>query len=490
MAIMKDFKVRMLYGLCLAFLALNLVLIIHDIYWFLALPLALVVLLLFFFRLDRLVLILVFLTPFSFKWGDQALGFTVSVPTEPIMVAIMVLFFLKLIYEGGYDRRLLRHPISWIILLQLLWIFITSITSEIPWVSFKFFLSRLWFVSVFFFISLQLFKNPANIRKYLWYFASALFLIILVITLKHSGYGFERQVGTWVVRPFFNDHTNYSAVIALMAPVFLLLAFEKSHSVLRRRMALLIVLVFCMGILFSYSRASWVSIAVAVGAYGILKLKIPFRLIVASLVLLAGSLFLFQDEIRIRLEGNTQDSSEDLREHVQSISNISSDASNLERINRWRAALRLFQERPLTGWGPGTYQMVYAPFQLSEDMTIITTNFGDWGNAHSEYLGPLAESGLPGMLLFIALALFALRTGVKVYKTHQDKVSRRLVLGVTLGLITYFVHGLLNNFLDSDKASVPFWGFLAVLVALDVYRHDPPDVEVSAPLEATEKPEF
>jgi hypothetical protein len=42
-------------------------------------------------------------------------------------------------------------------------------------------------------------------------------------------------------------------------------------------------------------------------------------------------------------------------------------------------------------------------------------------------------------------------------------------LSATLGLITYFVHGTLNNFLNTDKASVPFWGLVAIIVALDLY---------------------
>jgi putative inorganic carbon (hco3(-)) transporter len=75
----------------------------------------------------------------------------------------------------------------------------------------------------------------------------------------------------------------------------------------------------------------------------------------------------------------------------------------------------MFLERPVLGWGPGTYQMVYAPYQLAQDHTIITTNFGDLGNAHSEYLGPLAEMGLPGMILFIVLCAFILITGMKNY---------------------------------------------------------------------------
>ena len=41
-------------------------------------------------------------------------------------------------------------------------------------------------------------------------------------------------------------------------------------------------------------------------------------------------------------------------------------------------------------------------------------------------------------------------------------------MALFLGLFTYFVHGILNNFLDTDKASAPFWGFLAILVLFDL----------------------
>jgi len=44
------------------------------------------------------------------------------------------------------------------------------------------------------------------------------------------------------------------------------------------------------------------------------------------------------------------------------------------------------------------------------------------------------------------------------------------VLVTLLGFVTYIVHGALNDFLDTDKASVPFWGFIAMLVAIDVYH--------------------
>lgn len=465
----KDIKLKSLYISSAVFTALNIVLIIYDVYWLSALPFALAIMLLFFFSLDKLILLLVFLTPLTFKYIHEGLGFTIDLPTEPVIVAIMLLFFFRLAYERQYDHRILKHPVSILLMLNLIWMFVTTVTSEIPLVSFKFFISRLWFVVTFYFVAIYLFRDADNMKKFMWLFGSALFVVVLIATYKHYLLGFERDVGYWVVRPFFNDHTHYAAVLALVAPFFIVTSFNLSDSVLRRRVALLVFVVFCAGILFSYSRASWVSIMVAFAGFIILVFRVKFRFIVAGLILVLGSLYLFQTEIIMELERNQQESSGEFSEHVRSISNITSDASNLERINRWRSAYRMYQERPVLGWGPGTYQFVYAPFQRAEDYTIITTHFGDLGNAHSEYIGPLAESGMPGMLLVVALALSVLATGVKLWKKAPTREMRLIALGLTLGLITYFTHGLLNNFLDTDKASVPFWGMMAILVAMDVF---------------------
>jgi O-antigen ligase len=129
----------------------------------------------------------------------------------------------------------------------------------------------------------------------------------------------------------------------------------------------------------------------------------------------------------------------------------------------------MFKQKPVFGWGPGTYMFQYAPFQISNEKTIISTNEGNLGNTHSEYLGPLAEQGFLGTLFFIVIIITTIVTSIRVYKKTVNKQLRNYGLAAILGLITYYIHGFLNNFLDTDKASVPFWGFTAILVVLDVY---------------------
>lgn len=122
--------------------------------------------------------------------------------------------------------------------------------------------------------------------------------------------------------------------------------------------------------------------------------------------------------------------------------------------------------------GPGTYQFVYAPFQHSKNRTIISTNAGDGGNAHSEYIGPLAETGIVGLLTFLLIIGFTLYYANITYFKTKNKNTKLLTMISLMAMISYYIHGFLNNFLDTDKLSVPFWGFTAIIVTLNLYYSD------------------
>ena len=60
--------------------------------------------------------------------------------------------------------------------------------------------------------------------------------------------------------------------------------------------------------------------------------------------------------------------------------------------------------------------------------------------------------------------------GRQLYYTLEKGDLRNLVFFSLLALTTYFVHGFLNNFLDTDKLAVPFWSFIAIIVVVDIYH--------------------
>ena len=412
-----------------------------------------------------------FFTPLAVNIKELELGFDVSLPTEPLMLGVTIIFIANIFLEHKkYDKRLANHPISYVIYFMLFWMFITSMTSELPLVSFKYLAARIWFVVPFYFVLAYWLKDKKNIHRFFWLYIIPLLGVIAYTIINHSKYGFDEEAGHWVMSPFYNDHTAYGAALAMYYPVVIGYMFYPKLKPWKRFLIVITFVIFTVAIVLSYSRAAWLSIAAAMGVFILIILKIKFRWLLITLAILLTIFFTFQHQILDRLEKNKTESSRNFVEHLESMTNISSDASNLERINRWQSALRLFNERPIFGWGPGTYQFVYAPFQMSKEKTIISTNLGDKGNAHSEYLGPLAEEGVLGILIVFTLVGFIVYTGVTVYIKSKDKEVKYLSLMTLLGLVTYFTHGFLNNFLDTDKLSVPVWGFTAVLVALNVYH--------------------
>ncbi len=445
-----------------------------EFYFLALLPVVLGVIWTALFRMDVLLMFIVMSVPASINLESLEIGGVgFYLPTEPLLFGVLVIFIFKLLLGNSIDKRILVHPISFVIYLMLGWIFLTSITSEFPVVSFKFLLARMWFVAGFYFLMVHLFKKFNNFRLISMLYLFPLFIIIIYTVVRHAGYGFDKTAGHWVMEPFFKDHTAYGAVLAMYFPVLVSLIIQRKVNPLLRVFLILGFIVLTTGIVLSYTRAAWVSLVVAGGLFALMLLRIKLRTLIIAFVGIASFVWIAQDDLLISLERNDQDSSDDLAEHVESISNVSSDASNLERLNRWECALAMFEERPLVGWGPGTYQFVYAPFQRSNSLTIISTNNADGGNAHSEYLGPLAEQGVPGTVIFLILILAVSSLAFRLAYTLPSYELKSIVFSSYLGWVTYIIHGVLNNYLDTDKASMPFWSFIAALVAIDIfYRED------------------
>ena len=476
----KKAKIGWLYLIAALFIAVGLFLVVKkNNYLFFALPVVLGVLLLYIFSLDKVLLLTSFCVPLSVNLKALETSLAISLPAEPLLMGIMVLFIAKMLYDGQYDRRISHHPIAIVIYCMFAWMVATTITSEMPVVSIKFILSRLWFVIPAFFLCAMLFKNPKHIHWFIWLYIAGLCIVCVYTIIHHAQYGFDGDSAHWVMTPFYNDHTAYGAALAIYLIMALTYVFLPGVTKGRRLIIIGVVLLLSLALMLSNCRAAWLSMVAALGVLVCVMLRIKFHWIAAIIAILAGLFFAFQNQIIDALEKNNQDASGDLVENIQSITNISTDASNLERINRWQSAFRLFNERPVFGWGPGTYQFVYAPYQMSKEKTIISTNAGDGGNAHSEYFGPLAEQGLVGSLLVVVLAVTVITCGIKTYSRCKNKKAKVLSLGATLAFFSYFIHGFLNNFLDTDKLAVPVWSLAALIAAIDVYYADKETFEES-----------
>lgn len=465
-----------IFGITLLFLVANSILIYNDNYLLNLLPIALIILYTVIFHLETAFLITVFLTPLSVnieEFTSYQIG--LFLPTEPILFGMMLLIIIKEIKHPIIDKEFWKHPIIIALGLYLVWTFITSLTSTHISVSLKFFLMKMWYIIPILTIGFIVFSKKSNIAKFLWCYSVAMTVVIIYTIFRHSGYDFGGKASYWVMFPFFKDHTIYGAAVAINVFFILGLLGYNKDQIISRLFLIVMLAVTLVGLYFSYTRGAWISVAFAVGVWLLIKYKIKFKYILSFGITLTAivlaSWYTVQSELS---ENKSEHTATTFSGQLESSINISSDASNLERINRWTAAINMFKERPVFGFGPATYAFEYAPYQDLDKMTVISTNAGNLGNAHSEYLGPLSEMGALGLLTVLAFVATLFYSGITLLiniKRYmpEDKQLYILILCIVLAMSTYFFHGLINNYLDTDKASIPVYGAAAVFIAQQFY---------------------
>ncbi len=436
-------------------------------YYVLALPLLILFIGLFLVSIEQVYYLVAFCTPISIKYmfGDSG----VNVPNEPLMLVFLLLFLVKLFKDFSAVRFILKHPLTVLVLINLFWLLITSITSTLPIISFKFLLARVWTVVFGLFWGTLIFRDTKNIKSFFTAFGLGLCLVIIYTTINHQAVGFSQGKSMLVMRPIMDDHTVYSAVCSIVFIYSLvLLTFKNNKLPLSNKVLLLIFIIFCaVGIKLSYSRAAFLGLIFVFGFSFLLRWRVKFKTILISFCVVLAVTLSFSKQIYQNVKFNNAVSGKNLATDIRSISNVKTDESNVERINRWESGYRMFLEKPFLGYGPGTYMFTYSPYQRAHEMTSISTTHGDMGSMHSEYFGPLVESGVIGLTTVLALFFTYIGILMRIYYKPATPEIRMLSLAILLAMLSYFFHGLLNNFIGQDKIAVVFWAMMGMAVALD-----------------------
>jgi putative inorganic carbon (hco3(-)) transporter len=431
-------------------------------------------------NLKPLFFLLFFLLPFSIEvpigLGDSKILF----PSEAILVVLFVAFIVKAIFLQPVKKEFLYHPVSVAIIIYFMVMIVTTLTSQMQVVSFKYTLINILYVTVFYFAIHYLIRKDHSQGLTLYYInGSAVFIVIIYALYNHISWNFRKDVANIVVRPFFSDHAIYSACLAMLFPVFLISFFKRkaiAKSELFQLITGIILLALLFGLIFSYSRAAWISLAASALMLIALLIKLKPVLIFSALMLTGIIFYIQKDELISHWKlnrNNSTISNPTIEEQTKSITNITSDVSNAERLNRWSCAYRMFLDKPLTGFGPGTYQFQYLTYQRPSEMTRISVTsayhnpLGKGGSAHSEYLLALSESGIGGFLGLLSIILLSVYYGLRSFYNCESVSDKVIVAAALLSIITYATHVLFNNYLNIDKTAGLFWTGIAIIVSID-----------------------
>jgi putative inorganic carbon (HCO3(-)) transporter len=464
-------SIKYLYGIAFSFIVLSIIGLVLDFPWIAVLPLVVFGGWVFVTKPKYILYFLAFSTPLSIHLVEERISsINLSLPTEPLIIALFVVVILKMLKSKSLKMPEVQTLLSILIITDFSWLLFTSFTSTMPLISAKYVLAKSWYLIVFYFLLARVFQNQKNARIFIWCFISSVIILSTYTLYVHAGGGFSRDYAYTAMRPFLPDHGMYAACISFAVPaLFVFSVYGKSfnYSAFVRILSFVLFLFLILAVALSFTRAAWLSLVVAFGVYALLLLKIKFRYVVMLALLAVGVLFSNLDDLLTDLSRNKNESDDNIENHLQSVSNVSSDPSNLERLNRWGCGVRMWEDKPILGFGPGTYTFQYGQYQLPHQMTIISTNAGTLGGVHSEYIRPLAESGTFGALSWVAIVLSVFALGFKQNRQLSGS-AKYLSLAVFLGLITYFVHSVLNNYSEFDKIAVPLYSFMAVLTAIEI----------------------
>jgi tetratricopeptide (TPR) repeat protein len=90
------------------------------------------------------------------------------------------------------------------------------------------------------------------------------------------------------------------------------------------------------------------------------------------------------------------------------------------RILTWKGTLTLIQERPILGWGPGAWEFVYPRVAQA----------GYTKAAHNSYLQIAAESGLPGLLLWLGVLATAMFGAMRRTLDEAGRIAALVALAL------------------------------------------------------------
>ena len=172
-----------------------------------------------------------------------------------------------------------------------------------------------------------------------------------------------------------------------------------------------------VALIFTFSRGGWMALAVSVTLTCLLgwrRLGFSLKTLVA-IILVLGMLYLpFHSVISARLLGDDRGSAE-------------------SRIPLMKLAFRIIEDNPMLGVGANNFTVVMDRYLTPE------FRHGFLFAVHNKYLLVLSETGVVGLLAFLAFLLDALRKGWQC-GARQDRLLSPLALGFAAGLAGHMVH--------------------------------------------------
>jgi putative inorganic carbon (HCO3(-)) transporter len=273
--------------------------------------------------------------------------------------------------------------------------------------------------------------------------------VIWAVAISLGYYGvkggiFTVQTGgefrVWGPAATFIEGNNEIALALIMTVPLMLYLLRLVHHKWGRRGIIAAAGLCALASLGSYSRGAAVALA---GMLFILWLKSPRKVLLGTIMLMLIPLaLLFMPQ--------------QWHNRIDTIDNYEEDASAMGRINAWKMAFNLANDRPLVGGGFN----IYDPFIFNR----YAPNPEDIHAAHSIYFQVLGEHGYVGLLLYLLLYWLVWRDGAWILR-HARGVESLEWAAALARMIQVSMMGFLigGAFLSLVYFDVPYYLMVAMV---------------------------
>lgn len=417
----------------------------------------------------KIFFLLLFFLPLSTEFTFPN-GFGTDLPTEPLMIGLMGVYILYVLRHGKeMNSDFIKHPISLLLLLHIGWILTTTIVSDLFLVSLKFSLAKLWYLVVFYFMAGTLLKTEKDIRQFFWVIFLPLTATIIITLIRFKSYNFDFEFVHKVLSPYQRNHVNYAAMLAYLFPIICLaISWYKKEKWFSRALFFAIP-VYLVGIYFSYTRAAYLAILIALGFYYIVRWSLVRWAVGATVIAIVVGLFYFvQKNTYLDYAPNyertiTHTDFDNLLEATYQLEDI----STMERVYRWVAGFQMSDDHPWFGFGPGNFVNFYKTYTVTSFQTYVSRNKEQSG-IHSYFLMTLVEQGIIGVILFFVLSFYILIKGEQIYHETTHEGRKRIIMMMLLGIVVIDAFLIINDLIETDKIGPFFFIGMAVLVNMDL----------------------
>ena len=254
------------------------------------------------------------------------------------------------------------------------------------------------------------------------------------------------RFGGWIYGPYVN-HNHYAGLMEMLLPIPLVFAFSRYAHGRERWIAASAAAFMGATIFLSGSRGGMVAFAlqIAVFLYFLSREKAAGRaafLMAAFLVIsLASIAWIGGSQVTARL------STISASKH--------SDLSNDIRFQINRDALHMFSQRPILGWGLGTFETVYPQFRSFYTNLLVD-------KAHNDYLQLLAETGIVGFAVMLWFLISVFRRALPKIRNWPSDVNGAVTLAAVIGIAGILVHSFVDFNLEIPANALLFFSLCAI----------------------------